>query len=89
MSSKAIGGQVAGADDGSRSAASIAIDALTTIRAWAVSRLVDVARRAGKADAAAESELAKLKSLIAEEDRPTTVPLVVDPPARRDDSKAS
>jgi hypothetical protein len=67
-------------------AVGIPIDAPTTVRAWAVSRLVDVAGRAGKADAAAESELTKLKALIAEEDRPPTVPLVVEPFAGRRDS---
>ncbi|SIO65222.1 hypothetical protein SAMN05444166_7629 [Singulisphaera sp. GP187] len=64
----------------------IRIDAPTTTRAWAVSRLVDVARRAGKADVVAETELAKLKALIAEEGRPPTVPLVVEPFAGRRDS---
>ncbi len=46
---------------------------------------MDVARRAGKADLAAETELAKLKMLIVEEDRPQTVPLVVEPFAGRRD----
>jgi hypothetical protein len=66
-------------------AGGIRIDAPTTARAWAVSRLVDVARRSGKADVAAEAELAKLRALIAEEDRPPTVPLVVEPFAGRRD----
>ena len=59
-------------------ASDVAIDAPTTVRAWAVSRLVDAARRAGKPDVAAETELAKLKALIAHEGRPPTVPLVVE-----------
>jgi len=67
-------------------AAGIPIDAPTTVRAWAVSRLVDVAKRASKPDAAAESELAKLKALIAEEDRPPTIPLVVEQFTGRQDS---
>ena len=67
------------------SAVGVRIDAPTTARAWAVSRLVDVARRSGKADAAAEAELAKLKVLVAEEDRPPAVPLVVEPSAGRRD----
>jgi hypothetical protein len=66
-------------------AAGVAIDAPTAVRAWAVSRLVDVASRAGKADVAAESELAKLKALTAEEDRAPSVPLVVEPFAGRRD----
>jgi hypothetical protein len=66
--------------------AGVRIDALTTARAWAVSRLADAARRAGKPDVAADAELAKLKALIAEEDRPPTVPLTVEPFAGRGDS---
>jgi hypothetical protein len=68
-------------------ATSVPIDAPTTVRAWAVSRLVDAARRAGKPDAEAEARSAKLKALIAEEDRPPTVPLVVDPSAAHRDSE--
>jgi hypothetical protein len=67
-------------------AVGVPIDAPTTARAWTVSRLVDVARRAGKPDVAAETELAKLTALIAEEGRPPTVPLVVEPFAGRRDS---
>jgi hypothetical protein len=67
----------------------VPVDATTTARAWAVSRLVDVARRAGKPDVAAESKLARLKALIAEEDRPPTLPLVVDPSAGRRDSNGN
>lgn len=67
-------------------AVGVRIDVPTATRAWALSRLVDVARRAGKADLAAETELAKLKMVIAEEDRPQTVPLVVEPFAGRRDS---
>jgi hypothetical protein len=67
-------------------AVGVPIDATTAVRAWAVSRLVEVAKRSGKADGAAESELAKLKTLIAEEDRPAIVPLVVEPFAGRRDS---
>jgi hypothetical protein len=62
-------------------AVDIPIDAPTAVRAWAVSRKVDAAGRAGKSDAAAETELAKLKALIALESRPPTVPLVVEPAA--------
>jgi hypothetical protein len=64
----------------------VAIDALTTVRAWAVSRLVDTSRRAGKPDLPAESELAKLKALIADEDRPPTVPLLVESSVGRSDA---
>jgi hypothetical protein len=67
-------------------AVDIPIDAPTAVRAWAVSRKVDAAGRAGKPDAAAETELAKLKALIALESRPPTVPLVVEPAAGRRDS---
>jgi hypothetical protein len=64
-------------------AAGVPIDAPTAVRAWAVSRLVDVARRAGKPDVAAESQLVRLKALIDEERRPPAVPLVVKPVASR------
>jgi hypothetical protein len=67
-------------------AVDVPIDAPTAVRAWAVSRLVDAAGRAGKPDAAAESELAKLKELIALEGRPPTTPLVVEPSTGRRDS---
>jgi hypothetical protein len=64
-------------------AGGVPIDAPTVVRAWAVSGLVDAAKRAGKADVAAESEWARLQALIAEEDRPPRVPLVVEPLAGR------
>ena len=64
-------------------AAGVRIDAPTTARAWVVARLVEAAKRAGKADVAAEAEAARLKAMITEEDRPQTMPLVVEPSAGR------
>jgi hypothetical protein len=72
-----------------RAAAGLPIDAPTSARAWALSRLVDAAKRAGKTDAAAEQELARIKELITEEGRPPTVPLVVAPGADRRDSEGN
>ena len=66
----------------------VSIDASTARRVWALSRLVDAAARAGKPDVAAETELARLKALLALEGRPPTVPLVVEPAAGRRDSDA-
>jgi hypothetical protein len=61
------------------------IDAPTVVRAWAVSRFVEAARRAGKANVEVEAELARLNTLMAEEDRPQRVPLDVEPlDGRRD-----
>jgi len=68
-------------------AVNVQIDASTAARAWAVSRLVDAAKRAGKPDAGAETELARLKALIAEESRSPTVPLVVKPSEGRHGSE--
>jgi Protein of unknown function (DUF1223) len=56
-----------------------------------VSRLVDVATQAGKPNSVAETELARLKALVADEVRrrnepPVVEPLVVEPYAGRGDS---
>jgi hypothetical protein len=59
--------------------AGVPIDARTSARVWAMSYLVDVARRAGKSDAAAQAELATLHDRIALEGSRKQVPLLVDP----------